>query len=238
MCRACFTGLTGDLVDAPYLVRHLLSDGATGPGLEAGASSGGRPDPAELSVLAGPVLAADDVHATLASWAHLVLEEHPVGRRMTGPDLAGSVITRQRARRFDPLEFPLVVGEPEVWVRPGEVAGVRDPEATARLVRWLLPWVPWCAEQYWAGEMRAEVARVVRTTWARWPAQERTRYVPDIACPACDRASLVFEPPTPARPVAQVSCSARACGHVMPEEGFALLVRIVQWEHEHAEVAG
>lgn len=238
LCRGCFTGLTGDLVDAPHLVEHLLSDGAVGPGLEAGASSGGRPDPAERSVLPGPALAADDVHATIAAWAHLVLTEHPDGRRMVGPDLSGSVVTRQRARRFDPDLYPPLPGEPTVWVHPGEVAGVRDPEATARLVRWLLPWLGWCAGQVWAGEMRAEVGRVVRTTWARWPAQERTRHVPQVPCPTCGRLSLVYEPPTPVRPAAQVSCSSRACGRLMPQEEFALLVRMVQWEHEHGGAAG
>jgi hypothetical protein len=192
-------------------------------------------DPSEQGVLHAALDALDGLHACLASWAHLILEEHPDGDRMAGPDDRGVRYTTT-TKWIDPKVFPRLkgAGEPLVYIRPPEVAGLCDPDATSRLVRWLLPQLRWCAEQEWAGVMRAEIADVVRTTAARFPVAERTRPIPGVPCPVCDRKALIFDPPTPERPTTQVNCGTRGCGVVFTQDEFRRLTLIVEWEQKQA----
>lgn len=237
LCPWCWQRLNADVVDAPSLARYLWAIAHAGPTLSSAEPIGRAGDPAERSILSGALDAFDGLHATLASWAHLILEEHPHGAQMLGPDESDARFTRT-TKRLDRARFPHLEDEPDVWIRPPEVAGARSPEATSRLVRWLLPLLPWCAEQDWVAEMRRELADVVRTTAARYPVAERTRAVPGVACPVCGRLSLVFDPPTPERHSAQVNCSTRGCGVVYSQEDFNRLTRIVEWEHEQGERMG
>lgn len=221
LCRWCWQRLNGDIVDAPALARYLWAVAHSGETTTAAEPVDGGVQPSERSVLHGALDALDELHATLSSWARLILEEHPDGATMRGPDETGARYTLSTIREFDG----------ETFVRAPEVAGVRDPEATSRLVRWLLPHLTWCAGQEWAAEMRREVATVVRTTAARYPVEERTRAIPGITCTACERVSLTFDPATPERPTTQVTCSTRGCGIIYSEDDFRRLARMVEWEH-------
>lgn len=234
LCAWCWQRLNGDIVDSPSLARYLWAVGHTDE-KPTGDGRGGS-DPSERSILSGALDALDGLHAMLASWARVILEEHPDGPRMTGPDQRGARTTTG-TKRLDPTTFPHHDDEPTVWVRPAEVAGVHDPEATSRLVRWLLPQLAWCSRQEWAGEMRREIASVVRTTAARYPVTERTRAIPGVECPVCSRMSLVFDPPTPERHTTQVNCSTHGCGVIYTEEEFKLLTRRVLYEHDETERA-
>lgn len=235
LCRWCWQRLNADVVDTPALARYLWAIARSGEKERAGVAIRGG-DPAELAVLNAARDAFDGLHATLAAWAHLILEEHPNGPQMRGPDEAG-VQRTATTKRIDRDRFPHYDDEPVVWLRPSEVAGARHPDATSRLVKWLLPWLTWCAEQEWAGEMRREVASVVRTTAARYPVEERTRDIPGVTCPVCEKASLVFDPPTPERHSTQVNCSTRGCGVVFTEDEFKRLTKIVEWEHRQERTA-
>lgn len=89
LCAWCWQKLADALADVPVLVTHLR---ATANAL---AEASGRPldaltvragDPATRTVLHGAWLAADDLESLVASWALLVLEEHPA--RLRGPNAA------------------------------------------------------------------------------------------------------------------------------------------------------
>lgn len=232
LCDWCWQRLNADVVDSPSLARYLWAVARSGEVDRAGVAIRGG-DPAERTVIHPAIDALDGVHAVLASWAHLILEEHPNGHQMRGPDERAVRLTHT-TKQLDPDEFPHMDDEPRFWVRSPEAAGVRNPEATSALVKWLLPLLRWCSEQEWAGEMRSEIANVVRTTAARYPIEERTRPVPGITCPACGRVSLVFDPPTPERHTTQVNCATRGCGVIYSEDDFKRLARIVEWEHGQA----
>lgn len=233
LCAWCWQRLNADVVDAPALARYLWAVAHAGP--TSGPSddrvaSGG--DPAERGVVHAAIDALDGLHACLASWAHLILEEHPDGEHMAGPDERGVRVTQWSPARVlacDELAEPY-------YVKP-TVAGVRDTQATSRLVRWLLPHLAWCSAQEWAGEMRREVADVVRTTAARYPVAERTRDIPGVACPVCERVSLVLDPPTTERHTTQVTCSTRGCGVIYSEDDFRRLTKIVEWEQGERRMA-
>ncbi len=220
LCPWCWQRLNADIVDSPALARYLWALGRSGtksPPSDTKVSGG---EPSERAVIHGAIDALDALHACLASWAHLILEEHPDGEHMSGPDERGTRYTLSTIRELDG----------ETFVRPPEVAGVRDPEATSRLVRWLLPMLPWCSRQEWAAEMRREVASVVRTTMARYPVVEERRAIPGVTCPACERVSLMMDPPTIERHTVQVACSRRGCGAVYSEDDFKRLTRLIEWE--------
>ena len=228
LCAWCWQRLNADVVDSPALARYLWAVAHSGEVTVPGVSVEGS-DPAERSMIHGALDAFDGLHACLASWAHLILEEHPDGDRMAGPDQRDTRVTAwspPKVLESDELAEPYYVGP--------TVAGARHPDATSRLVKWLLPLLAWCSEQEWAGEMRREVADVVRTTAARYPVEERTRPIPGVTCPVCEKASLVFDPPTPERHSTQVNCSTRGCGVIYSEQDFKRLTAIVKQEHEQS----
>lgn len=235
LCAWDFQRLNADIVDAPALTRYLWALSHSGETSTAELKIEGG-DPSERGILHAALDALDGLHSCLASWAHLILEEHPDGARMTGPDERGVRLTGS-TKWLDPKTFPRIEGEPVTYVVYREVTGIRDPAATSRLVRWMLPLLPWCVAQEWAGEMRREVADVVRTTAARFPVAERTRAIPGVTCPVCERVSLTFDPPTPERPTTQVNCTTRGCGVMFTEDEFKRLTRIVEWEHRQDQTA-
>lgn len=237
LCAWCWQRLNADVVDAPALARYLWVVGHAGKSsapADDGGGGGGGSDPRTRSVIHPAVDALDGLHSCLASWVLVILDEHPEGRRMTGPDDTGVRRTRS-TKQLDHATFPHLPDEPSVWIRPSEVAGVHDPQATANLVRWLLPHLAWCASRPWVGEMRDEVASVVRTTAAAFPVDERTRAIPGVTCPNCNHVSLVFDPPTQERHSTQVNCSTRGCGVIYSEDDFKRLTRIVEWEQKNPE---
>jgi len=218
LCAWDWQRLNADVIDAPELVRHLREMAQPTAGAKPPSDGRGHGDPAESSVLSGAVDAADGVHATLAAWAHIILEEHPDRLGMRGPDERGAVITQQTLRR----------NEDGVYVQKATVWGIRDAEATARLVKWLLPLLGWCAAQEWAGEMRREIGDVVRTTMARWPiAETRTRPLVDTLCPRCDHGSLVYTPPSAYRAPFVVACINPECGRIFTEDEWTRLVELL-----------
>jgi hypothetical protein len=223
LCAWDWQRLQSDVATAPALIRHLraMAEADAGGDKTSNIHSGG--DPAWGSILSAAVDAADEVHAQLASWAHLVLEEHPNGPQMRGPDETGArrthtvaVLDGEIARQYGP------------YLRKSTIAGTHNPEATSRLVAWLLPMLPWCSAQEWAGEMRREVSEAVRTALARWPMSDTgTRNIPATACPRCDLVSLTYTPPTWERQPFVVRCTNPECGRVFSEDEWTRLCALL-----------
>lgn len=206
LCAWCYRRLEDDITTIPDLVRHLRVIGA--PHAQTAPPSDGRNyhDPAEGNILPAAWTAADELHAMLASWALLILEEHPNGRHMVGPDEAGAWHTRY-----------------------GTTVGIAHIRATTALVRWLIPILEWCAGQSWAAEMRKEVSAAVSTAAARWPTATMTE--PDrpvtMPCPRCELMSLRYSPPSVERAPFRVACTNPDCARIWTEDEWEWLVTMV-----------
>jgi len=219
LCPYCWHRLNADVVDAPELVRHLRELGD--PEAEAKPPGDGRGsrDAAEGNVIPAEWCAADEVHSTLAAYAALIREDHPLGRAMRGPDTHGEWWSRSC----------LHVDEYGAYVRRATVVGLREAEATERLVHWLLPLLPWCAEQTWAGEMRETLGHLIRRTTARYPAADLAeRVIPDTVCPRCDQLSLTYLPPRWAKMPFVVACGNPQCGRIFGEGEWERLVGLLE----------
>lgn len=218
LCPWCWQRLHADTIDAANLVKHLRF--IAEPDAAAKPPSDGRShgDPAEADLIPDAINAADEIHSTLAAYAQLVIEEHPHGHVMRGPDLRGVWIT----------QATIHTDEYGTYIQKATAAGIRDTEATTRLVKWLLPLLPWCAEQDWAGVMRSELASTISTTMARWPtAETRLVKVKDVLCPRCDRASLTYMPPAYFRQELVIACVNPECGRVFREDEYARLIGLL-----------
>lgn len=206
LCAWCWQRLNADVAGAPRLVAHLREIGKPAAQAAPPSDTQTHRDPAEGSILPAAWVAADELHAMLASWALLILEEHPSGARMAGPDEVGAWHTAY-----------------------GATVGVRTPAATARLCAWLTPLLPWCAEQEWAAEMRREVGEAVATMSARWPTPDMVEppHAVPMPCPACGWRSLVYAPPSVAGAAFRVSCSNPDCARVWSEDEWEWFVTMM-----------
>lgn len=88
LCTWCYGQLARTVADIPGLIAHLrlmaqLGVDAAAQPLTDDVVSGS--DPAESTVLPAAMLDADEIASFLASWAQVVLEEHPV-QPMRGPN--------------------------------------------------------------------------------------------------------------------------------------------------------
>jgi hypothetical protein len=225
LCAWCWQRLATDVAAAPTLVAHLREIGKPYAQTAPPADTRSWRDPAETPLRPAAWDAADDIHAILAAYAHLVLEEHPLGSRMTGPDETRVILT-STVKHLDPDVFPPLPGEPTAWIRPPEVAGLVTPDATVRLVTWLTPQLPWCATRPWAAVMRREIATTVASTTARWPTAdiiEGEHRVP-MPCPSCDQRTLTYTPPSWAHSPFKASCSNPDCARVWSEDEWEWLL--------------
>lgn len=146
---------------------------------------------------------ADELHAELTSWALLILEQHP---------------SRLNPRR--------PVGQRRNHA--GEVVGIMpDSDATTSVCKFLATHLEWAADQEWVGDMVSEVGKLVRTFLARYPQAERSRYLADVRCPACERTSMTYTPPAWAGQPFLVQCDHHACGCIVPESHFGLFMAMV-----------
>lgn len=206
LCSWCWQRLVRDVSAAPELVHHLREIGQPHAQVAPPSDHKTYRDPAEGDIIPAEWQAADEIHANLASWVLLILEEHPNGPQMVGPEQAGAWVTKY-----------------------GTVAGVRTAEATAALVTWLTPWLEWVAAQEWAATMLAEVGQLVNTTAHRWPTAgmvEREHPIP-MPCPRCDHMSLTYTPPSDVGVPFRVGCTNDDCARVWSEDEWEWLVNMV-----------
>jgi len=269
LCPFCWQRLNSDVIDAPGLVRHLREMAEPDAGRKPAGDGRSMGDPAWGSILSAAIGAADEIHAQLASYAHLVLEEHPNGEQMAGPDEHGvwrsqdcwhvvdgeSVPKPSTVAGIKNLVSPLNNGAPPNFVEVVQMAPVNDSEnkpilyvalvelpylipeidPTARLVKWLLPLLPWCSEQEWAGEMRRELSELIATTKARWPMEDtKTRAILGTPCPRCDQLALWYTPPSRFKAPFVVACGNPECGRVFSEDEWERLVGLLEIAEKRA----
>ena len=78
--------------------------------------------------------------------------------------------------------------------------------------------------------MAREVPSTVATLLARYPEAERSRPIPDLPCPKCERLTLVYYPP-PAKRYRDdpteivVQCAHHSCSVRIPESEWGLTIR-------------
>jgi hypothetical protein len=215
VCDACTWRAVHALAQIPGLVAHLrdnIAPGATQPGPDIKRTKGdAAPAPLNLTAVAD----ADDLHAELASWVLLVLEEHP--DHLTGPTWRGSDIRPAAKRRTE-------WGE-NVY-HGARVVGTRgNAEDTRRIARWLHTHHDWILSQPWTDDYVTAMPDRYWTTAARWPVEERAKYLP-TPCPNCDRLTLKRYPPTFASGPVTIACAAIDCRHAIPEEQYGLATRV------------
>ena len=198
----------------PTLVNHLraqLEPGVKPVDPDQKHNNTEKTPPAPIDVEA--LSAADDLHAALASWVLLVIEE----RHVRGPSWAGSDI-RPASKRRTPSG---------VIYDDARVVGVKDQTATLELVRWVFPHVDWMLTREWAAAACTELPEQVATLKARWPMEQRPVYLP-VPCPECEHLSLRREPPSYAGAPVVITCQMIECGHIIAEDGFAWAARVIE----------
>jgi hypothetical protein len=208
LCARCWGNLQRDVRTAPSIVDWIREH------VEPSAQWGERVNsreidaPAPLTVTA--VDDADGLHSMLASWALLILEEHP------------SALSRPKLERQ--------------WrTQDGTVVGLLpDSSATTGLCRFIDRHAEWASEQPWVGEMVTEIGRVVRTLLARYPQAERARHMPQVLCPACGRSSMVYFPPAWVGSQVLVQCEHASCGEKVPEDRYGHFMRLVEQQRKEA----
>lgn len=121
-----------------------------------------------------------------------------------------------------------------------QVAGLKptaDETPTANVCRWLLTHQEWIEGQEWAAEMVRELGSTTATIQARFPSEESSRHIPDVACRRCERITLSYHPPSFDGAKFLVQCDHYACGEIVPEEEWGLFVRRVIDEHGERQPA-
>lgn len=215
VCDRCDARIRHALSACPDLVAHLrehIEPAARVPD-DSPTPAGERNPPAPLNVEAAA--AADDLHAELASWALLVMEE----RHVTGPDWIGSDIR--------PASKRLVDGE-RVY-EDARVVGVRDWHATLAVVRWLFVHLDWMLARPWAGDLCAELPPKVATLKTRFPTEQRPVYLP-VPCPACGCDTLRRHAPSYPKAPVTIACDLVGCGHIIVEDSFEWAARVLRQE--------
>jgi hypothetical protein len=224
LCARCWGNLQRDVRTAPSIVdwirEHVIPSGQQalmqestvkirGPRTDSegafyiGLASPGHSAEGREPLHASAVDDADELHAELASWALLILEQHPSALNPRRP------IGQRRNHA-------------------GEVVGIMpDSDATTSVCKFLVTHLEWAAEQEWIGDMVTEIGKLVRTFLARYPQAERSRYLQDVRCPACERTSMTYTPPAWAGQDTLVQCDHHACGCIVPEKNFGLFMAMI-----------
>jgi len=212
VCWRCYYRLVDALTRAPDLVAHIRDHVTPGSAVRQEGTRGKRPaPPAPLNVTA--VADADDLHALLASWAGVILTDHP--DHLTGPSWSGTRLLPARRRPNTPVYL-----DPE----PAGLTTTGDWHATAAVTRWIYTHHEWALTQEWAGDLTTEVTTLVATLRGRYPVEERPTYT-GAPCPNCGRPSLIRYAPTCWQGPVTITCAD--CGTTVPEKLYGAYVRVL-----------
>ncbi len=247
VCPGCERRIEKAVGSIPDLVVWIRSQDVPGARVldDTGGGGGRKAPPAPLRLDA--VDAADELHAMLASWCKLIVEEYPGDLR--GPDLTGSVRSRRvladqtgdtvglgvahLPRSADGRRTPGHVDHLDIkggW-REGE--WVMSSPATERAAKWLTNWLSWALAQPWADEFVREVSEAALTAEARWPRRERPTPLP-TACPGCGRRSLIWFAPNWVGAPAMIMCQADGCDEKVDEKDYDWRTRVILAEQHQA----
>lgn len=259
LCVPCHKHLSDSVLGAPALIAHLRAQVAPATSSDGGEHVGGTKEPpAPLSVPA--VDAADELHATLVSWALEAAEQ----RGLPGPRLTGTRFTRsyvhddgsvQRGRPQGLHRVPswgasglrthdVVVEEHEAPMRDSHGVPIRYltarrvarprpamPADTVVVAGWLRTHQDWIEGQDWAGAMVTELRDQTRTALARWPMESQARAIQDVPCPACERLTLTYTPPAFEGASVVVQCSRVDCAHRIDEAYWPHYAHLLEQVH-------
>lgn len=203
-CEGRWTEALGRAHDLITHIRSLVEPSPHGPDQAAYKHTKGASAPAPLNVAA--VADADDLHATLSSWAVRVVEESG----MTGPTWAGSDIR--------PASKRTVYGEPAYT--DARVVGIHpDGEtATQNVAEWLLTHKTWALNRDWTADMVQEVTATVGKLRNRWATEERPARLP-VGCPSCGERALTRYAPACFMAASTITCDT--CEETIPEALYA-----------------
>ena len=214
LCAGCWGRLQSVVRTLPSLVEHLFDMGVPALRCPLGKTGGGgRSAAGSSSLYSDALVAADDLHAVLATYAQEVAVEHP---------MAGTLpVGLCRWSEGLPVAGPADWADVADGVADPVVLGPREPEDTRRLVDWLSPHLEWVAGRGWAVDMLGDLAPLAARARARWPMEEPERRITDVRCPSCGALSLVVRPVRVVGGQSQVVCSRLECGVVLAEEDWA-----------------
>ena len=211
LCAWCWQRLCADIAEAPALIEHLHEVAEPNAGTKPPSDVKVYRDPAEGDLVSPAIDAADEIHALLASWALVVLEERDGVEH--GPDQTGWWQSKTHTKT-DP-------DTGDLYVSHRRAVGLRrnNADPTRRLIDWLHPHLPWLAQHELAGVIRQEIGALIGTTKARWPTTDyRTRHVPGVACARCKQHTLSYTPTTYYRAQFKVTCNNPDCGRIYTED--------------------
>lgn len=194
LCEGHHTALIEAITQAPALVmwvrehiQHRTGDG------EHVRTSKDPPAPGNLAAIDD----ADYLHAQLAGWARLVLEERP---ELQGPKWQG---TRRN--------------------KAGEPIGLTDARATAGIAAFLLTHIDHATAQPWIGDMAREITLNTSHLHRKYPQAEASRRL-SSPCLRCNHKTITYTPPgEPGWPVL-IRCTT--CNHIVPEEYYGHYIRV------------
>lgn len=151
-------------------------------------------------------------------------------------DAHGKPLTDDRRAHGDPAEtVPITASRlaaDELW---NDLAGwarvVREEHPThlrgwerkpwlGDVASWLLPHLPWAAEQMWIDELAGLWVSAIATARHRWPTAEDVEPVKhlDVPCPRCGLRSLIYTPARWAGQAFRVECTDPDCARVFSED--------------------
>lgn len=212
LCSWCWGRLQSSIHTLPPLVEHLFDMGVPSLRSPLGRSGGGRSAPRSGCLYSDALVAADELHAILGTWAQEVAVEHPT---------AGSLpVGLCRWSEGRPVSGPKDWTDTTEGITDPAILGPREPEDTRRLVAWLDPHLEWIASRPWATDMIADLVSAASRALARWPIQEPERRITNVRCPSCGAWSLVMIPPSVPGAERLVRCTLPACGSVLTEEDW------------------
>nr|WP_287847850.1 hypothetical protein [Mobiluncus sp.] len=199
LCRFCFGRLRRDVADVPSVVAHLLDVGDSGLRREPGSGSGRRA--AGSRVLYRPVLLEVDGLASLLGRMGLMIG-----------DLRG-------------VKVP---GAGRWWrAVDGAPLGVRELDDLVILSSWIGSQLEWFATRSEVGPFRRDLGRRLAGVRARYPQEERSRWIPGVRCERCGQLSLRYYPPSREGESREIVCENLACGHQLSESKWSAQVSAV-----------
>ncbi len=210
LCQWCWQSLVGAVVDVPTVTAHLAYLARPALSSPSGKTDGGGGAPGPRILYPPELDAADELVGALGVWVEEIVAEHPA--HLLGPSQIGW--------RWSRPGVQVLHGEE---VSPDPVPLGASQEAVEATQRWIMPHLRWVADQEWAGEMRAELSRMVATIRARWPWEERPHVVP-MPCPSCGCFSLTYHPPSVEHAPQMVTCDSPECGRQWVDDTWTRLV--------------
>lgn len=171
--------------------------------------------------------------AEFAEWLYVVDDDDAHGKPLTddithrGDPAEGVPIPASRLEADELTRDLAGWGMVIIEEHPNQpMRGWKAAPWNGNLTGWLLPLLPWAAEQMWADELAGAWVNSVNAARHRWPAAddvEPARTI-DVPCPRCGLMSLVYTPPRWQGQAFRVECTDQDCARVFSEDEYERFV--------------